>query len=166
MKKQVPKTYHAAPLPFQGQKRNFVAQYRAALKEFKEEHEIDTVVDLFGGSGLLSHVSKRDYPELRVIYNDFDNYHLRIQNVRATNALLTSIRTVLKDYPGDRKISAELSREVLRIIKQEEDSGCFVDYITLSSSLLFSLNYALNYEKLSSETLYNKVRKSDYNTEG
>jgi hypothetical protein len=28
------------------------------------------------------------------------------------------------------------------------------------------LNYALNYEKLSSETLYNKVRKSDYNTDG
>jgi hypothetical protein len=55
---------------------------------------------------------------------------------------------------------------VLRIIKQEEDSGCFVDYITLSSSLLFSLNYTLNYGKLSSETLYNKVRKSDCNTEG
>jgi hypothetical protein len=71
----------------------------------KEEHAIDTVVDLFGGSGLLSHVSKRACPELRVIYNDLDNYHLRVQNVRATNALLASIRAVLKDYPDDRKIA-------------------------------------------------------------
>lgn len=166
MNKQLLKTYKMAPLPFQGQKRNFVEQYKIALKEFKEEYLIDTVIDLFGGSGLLSHVSKRLYPELRVVYNDFDNFHLRIENVHVTNFLLTSIRTVLVDYPRGKRLTQELSLQILEIIKKEADKGCFIDYITLSSSLLFSANYVLNYESLSSETLYNNVKINDYDVVG
>ena len=37
--------------------------------------ESTVFVDLFGGSGLLSHITKRCKPEATVIYNDFDNYH-------------------------------------------------------------------------------------------
>ena len=38
-------------------------------------HIVDIVIDLFGGSGLLAHTIKRERPELKVIYNDYDNYY-------------------------------------------------------------------------------------------
>lgn len=69
------KIYNTAPLPFMGQKRRFVNQFREALREFSTA---TTFVDLFGGSGLLSHITARERPDARVIYNDFDDYHLRI----------------------------------------------------------------------------------------
>ena len=45
----------SAPLPFVGQKRMFAKEFIKVLEQFPE----DTVfVDLFGGSGLLSHITK------------------------------------------------------------------------------------------------------------
>lgn len=46
----------SAPLPFVGQKRMFAKEFIKVLEQFPE----DTVfVDLFGGSGLLSHIAKK-----------------------------------------------------------------------------------------------------------
>ena len=56
------KTYNQAPLPFVGQKRMFVNEFRRALKDFSGK---TTFIDLFGGSGLLSHVAKRTRPDAR-----------------------------------------------------------------------------------------------------
>ena len=59
----------SAPLPFVGQKRMFAKEFIKVLEQFPE----DTVfVDLFGGSGLLSHIAKRSKPDATVVYNDFD----------------------------------------------------------------------------------------------
>ena len=55
-----------------GQKRYFLRDFTEVLKQV--EGEIDTVVDLFGGSGLLSHTAKNVLPGCRVVYNDFDRY--------------------------------------------------------------------------------------------
>lgn len=41
-----------------------------------------------------------------------------------------------------------------------------IDYITLSSSLLFSGKFATNYQELEHETFYNSVKKSDYEVDG
>ena len=61
--------YKSAPLPFVGQKRMFVKEFIKVLSQFPA----DTVfVDLFGGSGLLSHIAKRTKPESTVVYNDFE----------------------------------------------------------------------------------------------
>lgn len=38
----------------------------------------------------------------------------------------------------------------------------FVDYITLSSSLLFSANYVTSFEELKASTLFNNVKMKDY----
>lgn len=57
----------SAPLPFVGQKRMFAREFTKVLQQFPD----DTIfVDLFGGSGLLSHIAKRKKPNARVIYND------------------------------------------------------------------------------------------------
>lgn len=82
------KIYRTAPLPFQGQKRFFLESFSQALIEMNKEKEIKMIVDLFGGSGLLSHTAKQILPTCRVIYNDFDNYHKRIKSIPATNILL------------------------------------------------------------------------------
>ena len=68
-----------------GQKKRFIREFRKALREF--DHAT-VFVDLFGGSGLLSHVTKRERPDARVIYNDFDDYHVRLENIKSTKALL------------------------------------------------------------------------------
>ncbi len=66
------KNYIQAPLPFQGQKRRFYTEFKVALKQFSD---CPMFVDLFGGSGLLSHWVKQQFPDATVIYNDFDCYH-------------------------------------------------------------------------------------------
>ena len=50
----------AAPLPFVGQKRMFAKEYIKILPQFNDK---TVFVDLFGGSGLLSHITKHLRPE-------------------------------------------------------------------------------------------------------
>lgn len=66
----------SAPLPFVGQKRMFAREYIKVLEQFKDS---TVFVDLFGGSGLLSHITKRMRPDAKVVYNDFDNYRKRLE---------------------------------------------------------------------------------------
>lgn len=56
------RNYTTAPLPFQGQKRNFIKQFKEALKAYPKDA---IYIDLFGGSGLLSHTVKTTYPGQR-----------------------------------------------------------------------------------------------------
>lgn len=154
--------YKTAPLPFQGQKRNFVEHFKKALTEFRNVAQVDTVIDLFGGSGLLSHTAKRMYPDLRVIYNDFDDFHVRLATVDVTNKLIKSIREYLQDCPKEKRIEPSVKFLILSLIRTEEKKGHKIDYITLSSSIMFSGKYATNYKELEAETLYNNVKKSDY----
>lgn len=98
------KDYKVAPLPFQGQKRNFVEPFKKALRELKEKQDITIIVDLFGGSGLLSHTAKSICPETKVIYNDYDDYHVRLNTIPKINALINDIRAILGSYPRESKI--------------------------------------------------------------
>lgn len=153
-------TYTCAPLPFQGQKRNFVTDFRKEIAKLPD----DTIfIDLFGGSGLLSRAAKDTKPNSRVIYNDFDDYRLRLQNIPKTNALLTELREMLADVPKEKIIPNDKKREVLEVVARHQRNG-FGDFITLSSSLLFSMNYALNMQELEASTLYNNVKQKDYET--
>lgn len=154
------KNYTSAPLPFMGQKRRFLRDFRAALEKYPCD---GLYVDLFGGSGLLAHTAKRLYPQARVIYNDYDNYESRIRNVPRTNTLLEEIRVLTHGLDRDKIIKDPQRHLILSRIKEEPG---FVDYITLSSSLLFSMNYAASYEAMAKETLYNVVRKSSYSADG
>lgn len=160
--KQEKKIYKAAPLPFQGQKRNFVEQFKKVLIEFNSEYQIQTIVDLFGGSGLLSHTAKRMYPEMRVLYNDYDNFHKRLECVQTTNMLLKEIREYLVDTPREQRLEPSMKYLILSLIRDTERKKLQVDYITLSSSLMFSGKFAKNYIELERETFYNNLKKSDY----
>lgn len=155
------KVYKTAPLPFQGQKRRFIGSFSLAMKELKGKQDVKIVVDLFGGSGLLSHTAKKIFPEAKVIYNDFDNYSLRLRNINNTNRLLSEIRIIVGDSPKDKKLDSLSTKQIIDRIRDEELRG-YVDYITLSSSLLFSAKYVTNLNELQAQTMYNNIRSSDY----
>lgn len=156
------KIFLSAPLPFQGQKRQFIKDFKQIIRDFDN---ITTVIDLFGGSGLLSHVTKRERPDVRVIYNDYDYYCNRLTHIRTTNEILRRIRPLLASVPPNKKLPDKLRTQILLIIKRYAEKG-YVDYITLGSSLLFSGKWATNYKELSKETMYNVIKQTDYNVDG
>ena len=160
---QTQKHYTQAPLPFQGQKRRWGKEFRQALQAFPQ---CATVVDLFGGSGLLSRMAKDAMPHARVIYNDFDGYTRRIAALPRTNALLERIRPVVAPVPENKRLPAGLRDRVLELVRQEESESGYVDYVTLSASLLFSMKYANDLAELGRETLYNNLRQSPYEATG
>lgn len=153
------KLYLSAPLPFVGQKRMFARQYIQVLKDYPDDA---VYVDLFGGSGLLSHITKRMKPDATVVYNDFDNYLQRLANIPQTNLLLANLRKLVEGLPRHKPISGETRAKIFHCIAKEEEDYGYVDYITLSSSLMFSMKYKTSLEGMYSETLYNNIRKADY----
>lgn len=150
--------YLSAPLPFVGQKRMFAQKFKEVLKEYPDN---SVFVDLFGGSGLLSHITKREKPNATVIYNDYDNYRMRLNNINRTNALLSDLCKLTIDCPRQKLIPEPIRGLILERLRQEETTG-FVDYITISSSLLFSMKYCMNLKDLQKESFYNNIRKQDY----
>ncbi len=157
------RNYTTAPLPFMGQKRKFLKQFKPALKGYSPTA---IYVDLFGGSGLLSHTVKSIFPQATVVYNDYDNYRERLLNIDKTNALIADIRQILTNVPKDKKVPENVKKMILERVANEESKSGYVDYITLSSSILFSMKYVLNLEQLKKETLYNCVRLSNYDATG
>ena len=154
------KLYLSAPLPFVGQKRMFAREFMKVLDQFPDDA---TFVDLFGGSGLLSHITKRCKPNATVVYNDFDNYRRRLDNIPRTNRLIADIRAIVGNaVPRHKAITGDLRERIFKRIQQEERDNGYVDFITLSSSLLFSMKYVLNSVEMQKETLYNNIRQSDY----
>ena len=153
------KHYLSAPLPFVGQKRMFAREFIKVLEQYPD----DTVfVDLFGGSGLLSHITKCQKPNATVIYNDFDNYRFRLENIPHTNALLADLRSIVQGVPKHGCIKGEMRDRVFARLEQEEQEHGYIDFITISSALMFSMKYKLSIPEMKKEALYNNIRQSDY----
>lgn len=157
------KLFTRSPLPFVGQKRNFIRQYKEVLSSLPPN---TTIVDLFGGSGLLSHVAKRYRPDCTVVYNDFDHFERRLNSIQTTNELLSKVRDITANLPRSKPIPEPQRTAILELIEQEERTTGYVDYITLSSSLLFSSNTALCIDDLRRTQLWHTVRRTPYTADG
>lgn len=153
------KQYLSAPLPFVGQKRMFAKEFIKVLEQFPDNA---VFVDLFGGSGLLSHIAKRQKPNAKVVYNDFDNYRYRLEAIPNTNALLADIRKYTDGIARHKAIEGEAREHIFKRLEREQHINGYIDFITISSSLLFSMKYVSSIEEMRKETLYNNIRKSDY----
>lgn len=140
------------------QKRNFLKEFKNTLKNYPKDA---IYVDLFGGSGVLSHTVKSVHQDATVIYNDYDDYHKRLKNIPKTNFLLRELRNLLEGYPKDKKVSGSLKQNILKVITKHNDQG-YVDFITISSSLRLGMNYDTSIESLQKGTYYNCIRKNDY----
>ena len=136
----------------------FAKEYIKVLQQFPES---TTFVDLFGGSGLLSHIAKCQKPDSTVVYNDFDGYRLRLGHIPQTNELLAELRKIV-DVARHKPILGEVRERVLSCIRRHERTYGYVDYITLSSSVMFSMKYATEFSDFEKETLYNNIKATDY----
>lgn len=100
-----------------------------------------------------------------MIYNDYDGYHLRLANIPRTNALLADLRQLVGVRPKGQRLPDDVRERILQRVKEEEQTG-FVDYITLSSWLLFSGKYFTSFEQLARHGFYNNLRQEPYRADG
>lgn len=156
------KAFKTSPLPFRGQKRYYIKRFASVLERCED---VTTVVDLFGGSGLLSRVAKDKLPNARVIYNDFDYFDQRVEMIDRTNALCSEIAPLVKGVEDNKRIPDDIKQECLKVMRKYEETGN-VDYITLSASLLFSGNWATSYEQFAKQTFYNRAVNTHYDATG
>ncbi|NUF79297.1 hypothetical protein GY065_10330 [Snodgrassella sp. ESL0323] len=157
----VAKIFKQAPLPFIGQKRYFIKSFCEVLNDnIQGLGDEWTIVDVFGGSGLLSHQAKRLKPHAKVIYNDFDNYAQRLKHIDDTNRLRQQLAEVLKGIPIKNKIDPKTHFLVIETIKNFDG---FIDIDCVWAWLLFSGNQAESLNQIYTQpVLYNRLRKSDY----
>lgn len=154
--------FKQAPLPFTGQKRNFLKHFIKVLNEnIHGQGEDWTIIDVFGGSGLLAHHSKQTKPSARVIYNDFDNYIQRINHIADTNKLRSLIANILIHKPKNSRIDSQTKDLILDRIKT---FAGYIDIDCLQSWLLFTGNQVKDLDDFFSRYFYNNIRQSDYPT--
>lgn len=145
--------------------------YREALEDMAEYITKETIFyDVFGGSGLLSHETKRLFKNNEVIWNDYDNFQSRLDMLDKTEALRLKIKKMIRDHNFFIKtdkvpLSKELRLEIKSLLREEGE----FDYIQLSSWLRFSGSYAKDCEdffrakEFYSRIPYDKVlNKKDY----
>ena len=156
------KKYNKAPLPFQGQKRNYLKIFNRELQKLCGDGTGWTIVDVFGGSGLLSHNAKYTCPNARVVYNDYDNYTKRLSKTKKTEQLRQILRELIGDKGKDTQLAQDTKIRVIELLKNNE----YIDYITLSSYLLFAGNYIHSIDELETRQFYNRVSKSPINADG
>lgn len=147
-----------------GQKRYFLRDFTDVLGQV--DGKIDTVVDLFGGSGLLSHAAKRVLPSCRVVYNDYDHYVRRLRAVDDTNAILMAIKDRLTGLEPNARLTEEQRADVLRIVGEAERRLGWVDIMTIGRSVLFSGKWVKTLSELRKHTMYNRVKPGGYECTG
>lgn len=151
------KTYRKSPLPFLGQKYRMLNSIDSAIEKIPTA---DTVVDLFGGSGLLAHYIKRKRPDLRVIYNDFDGFAMRLSAIPETNAHIEHLKTLIIAAPNERVNEVEKS-VVMQYLEQQTTDG-YVDLVTIASSIQFGGKNSGTLEQIRKNSMYNSFRKRPY----
>ncbi|WP_410681341.1 hypothetical protein [Avibacterium paragallinarum] len=151
-----PTHYKQAPLPFVGQKRLFLNAFKQVLNDnIPNDGEGWTIIDTFGGSGLLSHVAKRIKPKARVIYNDFDGYADRLKHISDTNRLRAELIQIVGDIvPKNKRLDNNKKQEIINKIN---DFKGFKDLNTIASWLLFSGQQVSSFEELFSKTFWNGI---------
>ncbi|KMK52029.1 hypothetical protein RO21_03140 [[Actinobacillus] muris] len=153
-------TFKQAPLPFVGQKRQFLKHFEAVLDENIEGNGKDwTIIDVFGGSGLLSHTAMRKKSLARVIYNDFDGYAERLKYIADINRLRRIIFGLVADLPKGKRLDKAKKLQIIEAINAFDG---YKDAHCLCAWLLFSGQQVRNLDELFKEDFWHCVRKSDY----
>ncbi|WP_025328924.1 hypothetical protein [Bibersteinia trehalosi] len=155
------KVFKQAPLPFIGQKRMFLKHFEQVLAHIPDDGNGWTIVDVFGGSGLLSHTAKRLKPKARVIYNDYDNYSERLQHIDDINRLRRIIADLMADTPKYKRLD---NAKKLQIIEAIEAFQGYKDLHILCSWLAFSGQQVSSFDELYKQNFWHCIRQSDYLT--
>ncbi|WP_423972352.1 hypothetical protein [Glaesserella parasuis] len=137
----------------------FLQHFGKLLENIPNDGEGWTIVDVFGGSGLLSHTAKQLKPQARVIYNDFDHYAERLRYIPDINQLRQQLAVALADCPKGKRLDKTKKLQLIGII--EAFKG-YKDPHILCSWLLFSGQQVKNLEELYAQDFWHCLRQSDY----
>lgn len=154
------KPYSKAPLPFIGQKRNFISIFRRVMAEhISGDGRGWTIVDVFGGSGLLAHNAKHLLPRARVIYNDFDDYAKRLRHIPDTERLRGILLQQLANVPRNKALCNADKQAVIATIQAFDG---YIDVQCVASWLLFSGKQVSTLDELFENRFYHTVRCTPY----
>lgn len=149
------KYWTKAPLPFTGQKKNWIKTLDSELDNI-DLSGIDTIVDLFGGSGLMSRFMKDKFPDKKVIYNDYENYTERIRRIPETNVILEKLRVIFKDNgiePNAKVLDENVKDQIYEVVKDA------YDWRTIFANIFFS---GPTPTPRTDRRYYNRVVKNNY----
>lgn len=160
------KKYTSPPLPFVGNKR----YWRKTLLETLEHHAESigngelrgwTIVDIFGGSGFVSHVVKERFPLACVVYNDFEDFvGERLEKIEQTERIRRELWDFLeKNGRRDDEKITDLKDEIFTILEKYPD----YDKKTIASWLSFYFSRSNEWKK---RGFYHGVRKNPLNADG
>nr|DAF27446.1 MAG TPA: methyltransferase [Caudoviricetes sp.] len=143
-----------APLPFAGQKRFFVKKLYDYFHNL--EYKPSRVIDCFGGSGLLSNLFKQMYPDIEVIYNDYDSYFEKIEEIPYLNEVLAKCRTILARHKIEHraKITSNCKIELEEYLKD-------IDWTKVSKGTVY-MYFSLIGIGTVGDLYVNKVRRTDF----
>ena len=167
-----PRVFTSAPLPFQGQKRNWTKDVRALLVKNLGDGTGWTIVDVFGGSGLLAHTAKRTCPKARVIYNDYDNFCARLSKVDETNRILAGVHEVILRHsegmpPPTRAKVVRLSDKAREAVLEYLGEFPGADFSTIGRPLTHSARFPNTLDDLrATKQFYYPFRLRQYNPAG
>ena len=154
------KLLNKAPLPFLGQKRNWIRYLPEILqgnlfdKGFSD-YKNGIFVDMFGGSGLLSHNIKQIFPNAEVIYNDFDGYsnYLTEESADILKSVGKLLEPYFKKYKRSEKTNANDTKEIREIYYFVKNKYKQKLYLTsLHSCLWFGASTGGGIKKIENET--------------
>lgn len=159
------KKYNKAPLPFQGQKRNFLKIFNRELEKLCGDGDGWTIIDVFGGSGLLAHNAKYTCRKARVIFNDYDDYQSRLSRINETEQIRKELLSITKDVDKIKSIPLEIKNKVIDYLKNKEKEWK-LDYHTISCYLMFSGNFIHSIEEMNPRNLYKRTAIQKLDCEG
>lgn len=149
-------------MPFQGQKRNYIKIFNRELQKLCGDGTGWTIVDVFGGSGLLSHNAKYTCPNARVIYNDYDNYTKRLSKIETTEQVRKNLLAFVSGYSIREKLTEETREQILNYLQDNE-----IDYLSISTYLLFSGNLVSDNDEIKKiKSFYNRVSTTPLSSDG
>lgn len=136
--------FKKAPLPFVGNKHKYVKYITKYTIPYLKKNNIindDTIiVDVFGGSGILSHVFAYNLPNNQIVYNDYDNYtkYLKPENIKKFNKVLHYIRYIFNSLKTDKITDDKMKTKIINIIKSEFPNfeGTYAEHL-FNSNLTF-----------------------------
>lgn len=105
--------YSKPPFPFNGNKRNWIKPLQQQFRDIRFNEDV-IIVDLFGGSGILSHLFANLYPNNKIIYNDYDHYLDLFNWKNELNEMIVWSNNFFneKHYKKHQKISEEDTKTI------------------------------------------------------
>lgn len=132
-----------------------------------------TVIDAFGGSGIISYYITKIRPDIHVIYNDYDNYLTRVEHIQE----LEQIRKDLKQIAGQRthgkirknngldknKLSNTKKQKVLDYLNNRKQNNLYTDDNVIKTWLTYGFSAR---DEINNDTLLiNAIPNTPFNIE-